>query len=135
MLFNHRTSQPALLAESDTSSSGWKRPRTKFQSTPSLRRATDNTISLTISSPVSIHALLAESDLFGSIEAALVEVSIHALLAESDLFGSIEAALVEVSIHALLAESDLFGSIEAALVEVSIHALLAESDCLNGTCC
>ena len=102
---------------------------------------------------ISIHALLAESDLNNinsSITAA--DISIHALLAESDLAGpsgpaflynfyprspcgerleqsSSYSAYLEISIHALLAESDSALNNIFKLFAISIHALLAESDC------
>ena len=57
--------------------------------------------------PISIHALLAESDLDHGI--ALVphqQISIHALLAESDITDIDFRIIAKISIHALLAESD-----------------------------
>ena len=59
--------------------------------------------------PISIHALLAESDL-KLVKADTSEhlISIHALLAESDTTKSDQGASNQpISIHALLAESDL----------------------------
>ena len=103
-------------------------------------------------SDISIHALLAESDIpkksFGPVGA----ISIHALLAESDAqkcYHSSPAA--GISIHALLAESDVWSTQARApngdfyprspcgerpitdidfriIAKISIHALLAESD-------
>ena len=79
-------------------------------------------------------------------------ISIHALLAESDLIGTLRTVSVKnfyprspcgerhqdkvsvppakkISIHALLAESDTVGVAEGADTgDISIHALLAESD-------
>ena len=56
-------------------------------------------------------------------------VSIHALLAESDLSNHQSVNYTLVSIHALLAESDVnTADQEARKRLVSIHALLAESD-------
>ena len=78
-------------------------------------------------------------------------ISIHALLAESDIFPSGTAPLVRnfyprspcgerptkpiadklgqiISIHALLAESDEKGQVALKRQVISIHALLAESD-------
>ncbi len=104
---------------------------------------------------ISIHALLAESDLRvldGSKSS--IEISIHALLAESDTWQRGSRVTYVISIHALLAESDrnglrllsvllLFLSTlslrRATTVEtyqggthhISIHALLAESDVLQ----
>ena len=58
--------------------------------------------------PISIHALLAESDLEQSASYnAYMAISIHALLAESDPAIDVFLAVwAVISIHALLAESD-----------------------------
>ena len=101
---------------------------------------------------ISIHALLAESDMIQKSQLAHCSISIHALLAESDWPGSkfswtttiflstlsLRRATAlpgwwtagpAISIHALLAESDpLKAAITAAPQQISIHALLAESD-------
>ena len=61
---------------------------------------------------------------------AIGEISIHALLAESDLhdFTAVKAAAA-ISIHALLAESDRkYPRGRYGPGRISIHALLAESD-------
>ena len=85
---------------------------------------------MTVTSPISIHALLAESDAriidptFGQ------EVFLSTLsLRRATIAFEHPAGLICISIHALLAESD------AHLVHarnfrhlISIHALLAESD-------
>ena len=57
-------------------------------------------------------------------------MSIHALLAESDLQRlTVKTQAAEISIHALLAESDDLHRGEMVLTaRISIHALLAESD-------
>ncbi len=57
-----------------------------------------------------------------------IGISIHALLAESDVLVVPSGCWLPISIHALLAESDgvLFLIDEIQLI--SIHALLAESD-------
>ena len=60
-------------------------------------------------------------------------ISIHALLAESDLRILNAFFLVVISIHALLAESDNARPDIRRLGVISIHALLAESDVLTGT--
>ena len=59
-------------------------------------------------SPISIHALLAESDLCGRAVLRDVVISIHALLAESDPGRCRDQTRRAISIHALLAESDAF---------------------------
>ena len=101
---------------------------------------------------ISIHALLAESDVVGCGQLAQVfqflstlslrrathghcafghgvDISIHALLAESDVAGIAFQFSVLISIHALLAESDnLMVGEPVGTGKISIHALLAESD-------
>ena len=57
-------------------------------------------------------------------------ISIHALLAESDLNDAINGCNPDIiSIHALLAESDILLLCPSFMPsQISIHALLAESD-------
>ena len=58
-----------------------------------------------------------------------VDISIHALLAESDLTDDVSTGGKIISIHALLAESDVTSEVsERVPLAISIHALLAESD-------
>ena len=60
----------------------------------------------------------------------LLMISIHALLAESDIGTSPSPQLTVISIHALLAESDSAANFSSGKsITISIHALLAESDC------
>ena len=120
----------ALLAESDQAAGAVQFQIDIFLSTLSLRRATSDqsiasgqylflsTLSLrraTVSrraefrllSPISIHALLAESDLIRPAPALPPQrISIHALLAESDGQHAANRHRLKISIHALLAESD-----------------------------
>ena len=56
----------------------------KFLSTLSLRRATDLYRNIARQGLISIHALLAESDIVSLLPRAGSRISIHALLAESD---------------------------------------------------
>ena len=80
---------------------------------------------------ISIHALLAESDLgYTPIVDVRRAISIHALLAESDLSLLNRKKWHNISIHALLAESDdtLTDDVSSGGKIISIHALLAESD-------
>ena len=104
-------------------------PIVQFLSTLSLRRATSKRAMSEIARVISIHALLAESDLGivgcgGRLHGFLSTLSLRrATLAESQA-----GYPGKISIHALLAESDtspesLFGG-----TWISIHALLAESD-------
>ena len=82
-----------------------------FLSTLSLRRATVRRA--TGSAPdwrISIHALLAESDGWWSVDVPgwILGISIHALLAESDQTSLVVIGTnCVISIHALLAESDM----------------------------
>ena len=78
---------------------------------------------------ISIHALLAESDL-KLLTKRLCDalISIHALLAESDKYHTVDRVRACISIHALLADSDLGGRAPQPPQGISIHALLAESD-------
>ena len=101
--------------------------------------------------PISIHALLAESDPGGPGRGAERGISIHALLAESDRStgtrfperryfnprspcgerpsgGTIVSSGTYISIHALLAESDHGPPPIHHRQGISFHALLAESD-------
>ena len=55
-------------------------------------------------------------------------ISIHALLAESDLRVVDGSKSSIISIHALLAESDTASTGDYLTANISIHALLAESD-------
>ena len=104
---------------------------------------------------ISIHALLAESDVpHPRQRRGCAVISIHALLAESDGGASsrtprpctflstlslrratqrrpVYRRAVLISIHALLAESDPWRSCAYQRGNISIHALLAESDPLT----
>ena len=100
---------------------------------------------------ISIHALLAESDIciasgisvyieflstlslrratkMKLLSQMTTDISIHALLAESDHFATLKFVNPYISIHALLAESDNIPLPNAHVISISIHALLAESD-------
>ena len=78
---------------------------------------------------ISIHALLAESDITNPVPRRGRAISIHALLAESDASRRYPVILgLEISIHALLAESDAPPYNLMIHYTISIHALLAESD-------
>ena len=123
-----------------------------FLSTLSLRRATQTPDDTDNTARISIHALLAESDLRDLCDDMYLVISIHALLAESDDAPEMPTQEeIEISIHALLAESDKFtpanmggnsyfyprspcgerrvdGSGKRSTSKISIHALLAESD-------
>ena len=114
---------------------GYRAPRKfLFLSTLSLRRATCLSSSYNLAHPISIHALLAESDHKRPLTGHALAISIHALLAESDgVYWYSYATTPAISIHALLAESDTWQTISGSIRPISIHALLAESDCA-GSC-
>ena len=101
-----------------------------FLSTLSLRRATVGPRPCGPARIISIHALLAESDVRARAAEGQRPISIHALLAESDARKHrTRGAVYKISIHALLAESDyLSNNSRTILRPISIHALLAESD-------
>ena len=82
-----------------------------FLSTLSLLRATEAAKEELENLPISIHALLAESDSYPRCAAIAIHISIHALLAESDSTGVVSQDLIHISIHALLAESDNWPSV------------------------
>ena len=125
-----------------------------FLSTLSLRRATVALSPKTHHRPaISIHALLAESDLNNpkTVETRYF-ISIHALLAESDFFETVQIAILDTFLSTLslrrattyyesacpsvvyfyprspCGERHGLGLIAAGLYRISIHALLAESD-------
>ena len=105
--------------------------RRAFLSTLSLRRATaQKRYHGSPAAGISIHALLAESDLsMAALRQALSAISIHALLAESDAYGRINDIsrlifLSTLSLRRATAGPDR----QRAGPGISIHALLAESD-------
>ena len=126
-------------------------PIPRFQSTHSLRSATDAESIELISIPVSIHALLAECDSGSVLPLSERTVSIHALLAECDQRiipgGSLRQRFNPrtpcgvrqqhppqnpsktkfQSTHSLRSATSLVYTY-AELISVSIHALLAECD-------
>ena len=78
---------------------------------------------------ISIHALLAESDLgIAFTQAKRFEFLSTLSLRRATGQGDARSPGQEISIHALLAESDVFFDTLQALCDISIHALLAESD-------
>ena len=101
-----------------------------FLSTLSLRRATRILHQFPSQSPISIHALLAESDAAAGRFCYLDNIiSIHALLAESDAGIVTSQAIFGVFLSTLsLRRATRNGRIWIMTTEISIHALLAESD-------
>ena len=104
--------------------------RSQFLSTLSLRRATALSQSSAKSTPISIHALLAESDLVTAGLGNLVGDDFYprSPCGERRMFTDKRHPEVLISIHALLAESDLDAPGVHDAWHISIHALLAESD-------
>ena len=105
-----------------------------------------------LTSGISIHTLLAESDQIPFVEDPDEElfqstlssqrvtlslsrcflpfaISIHTLLAESDWHRGCHWQGTGISIHTLLAESDQLELYHNEILNISIHTLLAESDC------
>ena len=126
--------------------------QTKFQFTPSSRRVTLDVREISAGLGISIHTLLAESDIYMARAKNLTEeISIHTLLAESDTSLGVYSVLIArfqftpssrrvtsvspvympyrtISIHTLLAESDQEKIKKGCVTWISIHTLLAESD-------
>ena len=106
--------------------------RRVFLSTLSLRRATAwHSIGIDISDVISIHALLAESDMHSPILiCAAAMISIHALLAESDITMTTAICTVSRFLSTLSLRRATAGHDFCARhsISISIHALLAESD-------
>ena len=79
-----------------------------FQSTLSVRRATDAIPGASGKLQISIHALRKESDFSFHLLQCLVDISIHALRKESDDAVRYVRFIDVISIHALRKESDFF---------------------------
>ena len=77
-----------------------------FQSTLSVRRATDADGQMAVELIISIHALREESDHSHAGKFAGRTISIHALREESDLRFRRDDLVCKISIHALREESD-----------------------------
>ena len=101
-----------------------------FLSTLSLRRATNSQQEIDNGHEISIHALLAESDVVGASQGADIEhISIHALLAESDCTTTITICTASKFLSTLsLRRATRRASRQQPEGDISIHALLAESD-------
>ena len=120
----------ALLAESDWQAGAMQLPTAPFLSTLSLRRATAAALLLGKNYVKFLSTLsLRRATIDAGTGFFVLDISIHALLAESDLPPHQQKRSNRISIHALLAESDLSNTVlfESPIC-ISIHALLAESD-------
>ena len=120
----------ALLAESDRFLPTLPMYLVLFLSTLSLRRATSRAKAI----PAKVGDFYPRSPCgerlhFATLKFVNPYISIHALLAESDITDIDFRIIAKISIHALLAESDLSFIIYSITDNcISIHALLAESD-------
>ena len=148
-----RISIHALLAESDAPSTCTPSARPIFLSTLSLRRATFRQSCRTLPTYtfLSTLSLRRATIAFPSFVFYVLGISIHALLAESDVCLYVPTLQISyfyprspcgerllrrryingmnwISIHALLAESDASSVVLSNAIKISIHALLAESD-------
>ena len=100
-----------------------------FLSTLSLRRATIATKYSWSGFSISIHALLAESDLPTGGQTFDINLFLSTLSLRRATFNGVHGHISgDISIHALLAESDYTDSQSCCVAAISIHALLAESD-------
>ena len=101
-----------------------------FLSTLSLRRATNVGANSAGFNVISIHALLAESDLPTGGQTFEINLFLSTLsLRRATQNYILGVSIVSISIHALLAESDAgCVNINPPSFIISIHALLAESD-------
>ena len=100
-----------------------------FLSTLSLRRATNTSPGPKAMTPISIHALLAESDGLIGDSHPTPAISIHALLAESDLPGPrLYPSRGQFLSTLSLRRATRHPAVGVNLNDISIHALLAESD-------
>ena len=95
----------ALRKESDQTAGAGKLT-TEFQSTLSVRRATECEGAAVVNRHISIHALRKESDSHSSRNMDGYMISIHALRKESDVHRHRQRLDAGISIHALRKESD-----------------------------
>ena len=82
--------------------------------------------------PISIHALLAESDAAAGEHRGRTQISIHALLAESDVRQGMATLSQPIFLSTLSLRRATCGAVWGRCApQISIHALLAESDQLR----
>ena len=111
----------------------------QFLSTLSLRRATDAAQAMLVHDPISIHALLAESDLLPKAEQMHRTVFLSTLsLRRATLISTKKGQVLSLFLSTLsLRRATLDERAHNQLAPISIHALLAESDVsieLNACC-
>ena len=94
-----------------------------------MRRATQAAQGLAIHVCISIHALLAESDILAHPVHQIGDQFLSTLSLRRATDNTAQTRdQTQISIHALLAESDHTGRRKLKKIQISIHALLAESD-------
>ena len=103
---------------------------TPFQSTLSVRRATDEGVEDDAGLAISIHALRKESDAQCLVFEDLLAISIHALRKESDVFSVLTAPWVASRFQSTLSVRRATVGARAGdtFHTISIHALRKESD-------
>ena len=108
----------------------WHQPLAPFQSTLSMRRATDTDRPQAHVHGISIHALHEESDDGYVVHAVAVPISIHALHEESDLVvSSISSQQKKFQSTLSMRRATRIPAPRTLQVFISIHALHEESDC------
>ena len=129
LMIHHKNFYPRSPCGERRFSAGRESDTTKFLSTLSLRRATSANCNCRSARPISIHALLAESDDIPVTVICNVPISIHALLAESDQYWATRARAAQLFLSTLsLRRATRRATGTAGSLAISIHALLAESD-------
>ena len=120
----------ALHEESDIFDENYRTKLNEFQSTLSMRRATQPVRLLSSSILISIHALHEESDTTGAHHRPQTATfqSTLSMRRATDPMIKPKSALTCISIHALHEESDTWDAPLAIKVVISIHALHEESD-------
>ena len=123
----------ALLAESDTTDMRQRLIEFRFLSTLSLRRATTvpggGHITNTNFYP---RSPCGERLHYDNYNLHCVEISIHALLAESDFFNTMQIVIIVIFLSTLsLRRATLNRPPPLTSWAISIHALLAESDIIS----
>ena len=117
----------ALLAESDNCPGAAGLRKMRFLSTLSLRRATSWSACRIRRAILFLSTLsLRRATMLGQVAGLIPSISIHALLAESDIaYDSGHSSGRYISIHALLAESDYSSSVNTVFYVLSFLSTLS----------
>ena len=100
-----------------------------FQSSRSLRTATNKEREAHAAESISILAVLADRDIYGDGSTIWTNISILAVLADRDQKrGEKTMEFTEISILAVLADRDEIYAVSDNLQEISILAVLADRD-------